>query len=32
LLLRRRFGCELLRSTGASMLSNVNYYTANSPA
>jgi HK97 family phage major capsid protein len=32
LLLRRRFGCELLRSTGASMLSSVNYYTSNSPA
>jgi HK97 family phage major capsid protein len=32
LLLRRRFGCELLRTTGASMLSSVNYYTSNSPA
>src|SRR5262245_21328281 len=32
LLLRRRFGCELLRSTGAAMLNNVNYYTANRPA
>jgi HK97 family phage major capsid protein len=32
LLLRRRFGCELLRTTGASMLSQVNYYTSNSPA
>src|SRR5262249_52892507 len=32
LLLRRRFGGELLRSTGAAMLSQVNYYTANSPA
>jgi hypothetical protein len=32
LLLRRHFGCELLRSTGAAMLSSVNYYTSNSPA
>lgn len=32
LLLRRHFGCELLRTTGASMLSSVNYYTSNSPA
>lgn len=32
LLLRRYFGCELLRSTGAAMLSSVNYYTSNSPA
>jgi HK97 family phage major capsid protein len=32
LLLRRRFGCELLRTTGAAMLSGVNYYTSNSPA
>jgi HK97 family phage major capsid protein len=32
LLLRRRFGCELLRTTGASMLSSVNYFTSNSPA
>jgi hypothetical protein len=32
LILRRRFGRELLRSTGAAMLSNVNYYTSNSPA
>ena len=32
LLLRRHFGCELLRSTGAAMLNSVNYYTANSPA
>jgi hypothetical protein len=32
LLLRRHFGVELLRSTGAAMLSSVNYYTSNSPA
>jgi HK97 family phage major capsid protein len=32
LLLRRRFGCELLRATGASMLNRVNYFTSNSPA
>jgi hypothetical protein len=32
LILRRHFGCELLRTTGAAMLSSVNYYTSNSPA
>jgi HK97 family phage major capsid protein len=32
LLLRRRFGCQLLRTTGAAMISGANYYTANSPA
>jgi HK97 family phage major capsid protein len=32
LLLRRRFGCELLRTTGAAMLNGINYYTSNSPA
>jgi HK97 family phage major capsid protein len=32
LLLRRHFGCELLRDTGVSMISGLNYYTSNSPA
>jgi hypothetical protein len=32
LLLRRYFGCELLRTNGAAMLTGVNYYTGNSPA
>src|SRR5262249_34550521 len=32
LVLRRRFGCELLRTTGASLLSSVNYFNSNSPA
>jgi HK97 family phage major capsid protein len=32
LLMRRRFGCELLRTTGAAMISGINYYTSNSPA